>query len=198
MSDQITLKVAKRDERGKGPNRKLRESGLVPGVYYSKGANVSVKMPLLPLEKVFRQVGTSHLMTLEIEGEKPVPVIIKELIRHPYKNRIDHVDFFGVDMDKPVRVHVGIETTGKPVGIDQGGLLTVFRETIEVECLPSDIPAIITLDVAGLNVNDHISIADIVMPKGVTALFDEHFAVVGVVAKSTGEGEEGAEGAAAE
>lgn len=194
MSDQITLKVAKRDERGKGPNRQLRAAGMVPGVYYSKEANIAVKMPLLPLEKAFRQVGTSHLMTLEIEGEKPVPVIIKELIRHPYKNRIDHVDFYGVDMKKSVRIQVQIETTGKPVGLDQGGILTIFRDTLDIECMPSDIPEGIVLDVTELNVNDHINIEDIEMPKGVTALFDENFAVVGVVAKAAeDEGEEGEE-----
>lgn len=193
MSEQITLKVAKRDEKGKGPNRQLRMKGIVPGVFYSKESNIPVKMPLLPLEKVFRQVGTSHLVNLEIEGEKPQPVIIKQLVRHPWKNRIDHVDFYGVDMKKAVRISVNIETTGKPVGIEKGGLLTIYRDTIEIECLPSDIPEKITLDVSGLEVGDHINIQDIAMPKGVTALFDENFAVAGVDAKveEAAEGEEG-------
>ncbi|MBU1001034.1 MAG: 50S ribosomal protein L25 [Proteobacteria bacterium] len=180
MSEQITLKVVKREEKGKGPNRQLRMKGIVPGVFYSKESNIPVKMDLLPLEKVFRQVGTSHLMTLDINGEEPQPVIIKQLVRHPYKNRIDHVDFYGVDMKKTVRIQVQIQTTGKPVGIEKGGVLTIYRDSIDIECLPSDIPEIITLDVSLLEVNESINVQDIVMPKGVTALFDENYAVAGV------------------
>ncbi|BBD07448.1 50S ribosomal protein L25 [Desulfovibrio ferrophilus] len=195
MSEQVTLKVAKRDEKGKGPNRQLRAEGIVPGVFYSKESNIPVKMALLPLEKAFRKVGTSHLMTLEIEGEEPVPVIIKEMIRHPYKNRIDHVDFYGVNMKKTVRIQVKIVTTGKPEGIDKGGVLTIFRDSIEIECLPSDIPQEISLDVTALDVNDHINIEDIEMPKGATAIFDENFAVVGVAAKAEEASEDGEEAA---
>lgn len=191
MSNAITLKVSKREERGKGENRRLRAKGIVPGVFYDKGENIAVKATHLPLEKAYAQVGTSQLLNLDIEGDTR-PVIIKELIKHPYKNRIDHVDFYGVDMAKTVRVQVPVVTVGKPKGIDMGGVLTVFRDHLEIECLPADIPESIVVDVAALDVNENIAVDELATPEGVTVLFDEHFAVVGLVAKTTGE-EEGAE-----
>ncbi|WP_461211070.1 50S ribosomal protein L25 [Desulfocurvus sp. DL9XJH121] len=193
MSETITLKVAKREERGKGENHRLRAAGFVPGIFYDKSENIAVKSAHLPLEKAYAKVGTSQLLTLDIDGDAR-PVIIKELVKHPYKNRIDHVDFYGVDMAKTVRVQVPVETTGKPKGLDFGGVLTIFRDHLEVECLPADIPSSLTIDVSGLDLNENVAVDEVPTPDGVTVLFDEHFAVVGLVAKAeeAGEGEEGA------
>ena len=194
MSNAITLKVEKRDERGKGENRRLRSNGFVPGIFYDKGDNIAVKCLHLPLEKAYAQVGTSQLLNLDIAGDTR-PVIIKELVKHPYKNRIDHVDFYGVDMSKTVHVQVPVVTTGKPKGIDLGGLLTIFRDHLDIECLPSDIPESIVIDVANLDVGENIAIDELSLPEGVTVHFDEHFAVVGVIAKTEGsdDDEEGEE-----
>ncbi len=197
MSDQITLNVQKREATGKGAMRKLREAGLVPGVYYAKDQNVMIQVEPLPLNKAYAKAGNSQLVYLQIEGGETHPALIKELIRHPYKTQITHVDFFGVNLKKAVRVRVPVETTGKAKGEVLGGKLTVYRDGIDVECLPTDIPDKIVLDVSGLALGDNIHIQDIPMPEGVQALFDENFAVLGLVAPSSaeeGEGEEGAGG----
>lgn len=193
MSNAITLKVEKREEFGKGENRRLRAAGFVPGVFYDKNENVAVKCAHLPLEKAYAQVSTSQLLTLEIEG-KARPVIIKELLMHPYKNRIDHVDFYGVDMTQTVHVQVPVVTTGTAKGIITGGVLTIFRDHLDVECLPADIPESIEVDVTELDAGENIAIDELTLPKGVTVHFDEHFAVVGVVVPTeTEEEEEGEE-----
>lgn len=194
MSNQITLKVKKRDVTGKGAMRKLRATGLVPGVYYAKGENVMIQVEPLPLNKAFAKAGTSQLVYLEIEGGDTHPALIKELIRHPYKAQITHVDFFGVNLKKAVRVRVPVETTGKAKGEQFGGKLSIYRDGIEVECLPTDIPDKIVLDITELEVGDSIHIEDIAMPSGVAALFDENFAVLGLVVPTSTEEAEGEEG----
>lgn len=190
MSDQITLTVQKREVTGKGAMRELHRKGLVPGVYYAKGENVLIQVEPLPLNKAYAKAGSSQLVYLHIEGGETRPALIKELVRHPFKTEITHVDFFGVDLKKAVRVRVPIETVGKPKGAVMGGKLAEFRDGLDVECLPTDIPDKITLDVSDLDVGDSIHIADIAMPQGVQALYDENFAVVGLVAP-TAEAEEG-------
>lgn len=192
MSDQITLNVKKREATGKGAMRKLRAEGLVPGVYYAKGQNVMIQVEPLPLNKAFAKAGTSQLVYLQIEGGDTHPALIKELIRHPYKAQITHVDFFGVNLKKAVRVRVPVETVGKAKGETLGGKLVVYRDGIEVECLPTDIPDKIVLDISGLDMGDNIHIEDVKIPGEVQVLYDENFAVLGLVAPTSAD-EEGGE-----
>lgn len=199
MAEKIKLSVAKREVTGKGAMRKLRAQEKVPGVFYAKGENIMIQVDPLPLDRAYAKAGTSQLVYLTIEGEKTHPVLIRELIRHPYKNFITHVDFYGVDLTHSLRVRVPIETTGTAKGEKEGGVLAIYRDGLDVECLPTDIPDNILLDVSDLDVNDSINIEDIPMPEGVTALYEENFAVLGVVVPSaveepTDEEEEDLEG----
>lgn len=198
MSEVITLKATKREETGKGANRRLRAKNLVPGVFYSKGENIAVALESLPLEKAFAQVSTSQLLNLDIEGETR-PVIIREFRRHPYKTMLEHVDFYGVDMDKPVRVRVRVNTVGESEAVKMGAKLLQFRDAIDIECLPANIPADINIDVNDLKLNENLIISEVPMPEGVKAVYDDNFAVVGVTLKnaSDDEEEEGAEEEAA-
>jgi len=192
MSDQLILNVQKREATGKGAMRKMRVAGLVPGVYYTKSDNIMIQMEPLPLNKAYAKAGNSQLVYLNIEGEATHPALIKELVRHPYKRQITHVDFFGVDLKKAVHVRVPIETKGTPMGAVNGGKLAMYRDGLDVECLPTDIPDTIVLDISALNIGDSIHIADIELPAGVVSPFDENFAVLGLVAPTT-ESEEGEE-----
>ncbi len=186
MSNENQLSVEKRVKVGKGPVRDVRAEGFVPGIYYnSKGENIPVKVREVPLTKIYEKVASSHVFTLKIESEGKVeekPVFIWQISRHPYKKQITHVDFYGVDLNKPIRVMVPVNVTGKAPGLVFGGVLQVFRDKIELECLPLEIPAAVTVDVSNLNINDTVHIANVALPQGVKAIFGEdNFAVVGVV-----------------
>jgi large subunit ribosomal protein L25 len=186
MSQQISLQVQIRKGTGKGPNRRLRAEGLVPGVYYDgKGGNIPVQVSRVPLEKVFARAKTNMVFDLEItdseSGEKK-PVLVKDVLYHPLKSRIDHIDFYGVDLAQELKIQVPVEVVGKPKGLIDGGVLNVFRDTIEVSCLPTAIPETITIDVSDLGINQNINVKDVVMPEGVKAVYDENYAVVGVSA----------------
>ena len=201
MSELMKLKVEGRTEAGKGPNRRLRKTGMVPGVYYdSKGHNIPIKVDFVALSKVVDAVGYAKVFELEIDRDgksDTMPCLIKDIHHHPLKPLYNHVDFFGVDLHKKVTVSIPVHVEGKAVGVvTRGGELSIFRETVEVECYPKDIPDCLVLDVTDLDLGHSILIADVDFGEGVSAVYEDNYAVVGVVAPHAVEEEETEEEAA--
>jgi large subunit ribosomal protein L25 len=195
MSQTQSLAVKTRAGLGKGACRKLRADDLVPGVYYdSKGANIPVMVEHLPLQKLYAKTSSSHVFDLLIEadgGQETKPALVWKVVHHPTKPRITHVDFYGVDLTKEIEVHVPVEVVGKSKGQVKGGLLEIYRETIEIICLPLAIPDKIVIDIAAIDINENILIKDVVLPAGVKAVYDKNYAVLGIVtavAETAGEG----------
>jgi len=186
MKEKVSLAVSLRVAKGKGPNRRLRTGTLVPGVYYDAGgANIIVQAEDLPLARAYHKVGTAHILDLVIDMDgksETKPVLIRNIQRHPIKSKIIHVDFYGVDLTKEIRVQVPVVITGKAKGLVMGGLVEVFRDTVEVACLPLEIPDNISIDVTELGIGDNIAVDELVVPQGVRVIFEDHYAVVGVVA----------------
>ena len=91
------------------------------------------------------------------------------------------MDFYGVDLTKEISVHIPVVVEGKAAGEVLGGVLEVYRDTLEVTCLPLAIPDKVVIDVTALEINQHVKVADITLPSGVKAVYEENFAVVGVV-----------------
>lgn len=201
MDTNISLPVAKRTTSGKGENRRMREQGLVPAVFYNaKGENQMIAVEAKKLGKTYEKVGSTQVFDLEIEGDGKAKALIWQLHRHPYRNEVLHVDFYGVDMDKPLRIEVPVKTTGVAFGIKtQGGRLENYRDVLEVEALPGDIPKTITLDITELRAGESIHVADIELPENVKISYDENFAVLGIASKGAkAVSEEDEEGAAAD
>lgn len=200
MEIEKTLKVKKREGRGKGPAGRLRHEDVVPGVYYTaSGENILVQAPALPLEKLYESVGHTGVFNLEIEsgsGSETHPVLIWQIQRHPYKKEFLHIDYYGVDLDREVKVDVPVEYVGTARGVKQGGVLETYRESVRLGSKPLNMPQKITIDVSNMNIGDTITIADLKLPQDVRAIFDHDYAVVSVVTKSkeeeTGEAAESA------
>ena len=199
MSIEKTLQVSKRTESGKGPSGRLRAAGFVPGIYYTaQGENIPVQAPVLPLEKMVQAVGHTTVFNLEIDdnGTKTVhPVLIWNIQCHPYKKRYLHVDYYGVDLEKEVKVDVPLEFVGTSKGVKLGGVLETYRETVRLSSKPLDMPSKIVVDVTDLDINDSINIEDLKLPENVSAVFDQSFAIVSVLLPSSDEAAP-AEGAA--
>ena len=197
MADLKVLNAQKRDTSGMGFNRRLRQEGVIPGFFYTgQGGNISVQMPAAPLNKLFGEVGRTTVFNLEIaEGGKTSlhPVLIWDVQRHPVKNRITHVDFYGVDLDKPVKITVPIEFTGVARGTKVGGVLETYREQVQLVAKPLDMPAKIVLDITSLDLGKTIQVADLELPEGVKAAYDVNYAIVSVLMPGSGAAE-GAEG----
>ena len=105
-----------------------------------------------------------------------------------------------MDLTKEIRVHIPVEVVGKAVGMVKGGALEVYRETLEVSCLPLAIPDKVVVDITPLDLNQHIKVADITLPESVKAVYEDNFAILGVLLPSAEEEapEEGAAEAPAE
>lgn len=203
MSIEKTLNVQKREAHGKGPTGRLRAKDLVPGIFYTaSGENIMVQAPTLPLEKLYESVGHTTVFNLEIDdnGTKEVhPVLIWQVQRHPYKKYFLHIDYYGVDLDKEVKVDVPLEFVGVAKGTKLGGILETYRENVRLASKPMDMPQKVVVDVSDMNIGDTISVADLKLPENVSAVHDRNFAIVSVLAKSKDDvAEEGEEAAAAE
>lgn len=199
MAIDKTLAVQKREGKGKGPSGRLRQQALVPGVYYTAdGRNILVQAPALPLEKMYEAVGHTTVFNLEIdspEGKEVHPVLIWQVQRHPYKKQFLHIDYYGVDLNKNVKVEVPLEFVGTPKGVKLGGLLETYRENVRLASKPLDMPQKIVVDVTNLNIGDMINVEDLKLPENVHAVYDHNYAIAGVISK-TQDADEGEEGAA--
>jgi large subunit ribosomal protein L25 len=120
------------------------------------------------------ETGRNTIFTLALAGQdRSRAVMIKDLQRHPVTERLVHVDFVRVDLDKSVRVKVPIRLIGIAEGVKtEGGLLEFVHRSVEVECLPSDIPEHVDLDVTGLHLNQNLSVGQIPVPGNVKVLDD--------------------------
>lgn len=194
MEIEKTLKVQKRTEHGKGSAGRLRAKDMIPGVFYTKkGDNIMVEAPALPLQKIYESVGHTAVFNLEIESGKDSeihPVLIWQIQRHPYKNQFLHIDYYGVDLDSEVKVDVPIEYTGVARGVKLGGVLETYRESVRLASKPLEMPQKVTIDVSNMNIGDTITVADLVLPPNVHAVFDKNYAIVSVLAKSKDSGEQ--------
>ena len=149
---EIVVSAEKRTEKGKNVNRRLRVAGRIPGVVYGgKGEPMTVSVSPKEIGAVLRSAsGENTLFDLDLGGSRR-KVILKEYQVEPIKGRLLHADFYEVALDKTLEVKVHVEITGTPVGVKvQGGILDFVTREIEIECLPTDIPDKIVLDVSGL------------------------------------------------
>ncbi|WP_147820509.1 50S ribosomal protein L25 [Salidesulfovibrio onnuriiensis] len=192
MADLLKLSVAERKQTGKGPNRRLRATGMVPGVYYDqKGVNIPVKVESLALQKAWKKVSNTQVIDLEIDRDgkaETVKAMIWRLKYDPIKPLPIHADFFGVDVEKPLKVLVPIVLEGRSPGVKLGGVLQQYRDAVEVVAKPLDIPGHITLDLSAINMGDKISVADLELPEGVEIHYDENFSILACIEKGKAAG----------
>jgi large subunit ribosomal protein L25 len=191
-----------RTEVGKGASRRLRRfDDKIPAIIYGGGKDPqSLSLIRKDLEKALEnEAFYSHVLSVNI-GNQTEKAILKDLQRHPAKNRVTHVDFLRVRDDVALRVHVPIhflnETSCHGVKM-QGGIIQHQATDIEVQCLPKDIPSFIEVDMLNVHTGQIVHLSDVVLPPGVTsvalALGEDHdLAIASVIAPRGGDDAEGA------
>jgi large subunit ribosomal protein L25 len=180
----IELAVEKRSTTGKGEARRSRFAGKIPAVVYGAGKpNVPISVDRKALSDLFREgAGENAIFLLKLAGsDQSRHAMIREMQRDPVSRKPLHIDFVRVLMDVKIKVEVPIEVVGiaKGVKTDQGILDLVTRE-IEIECLPTDIPAHIPVDVSELAIGDAIRVSDLKPVAGVTIVDNPEKVVVHV------------------
>lgn len=156
---KYNLKVEKREATGKGVARKLRASGLVPGVVYGK--NIEAKPIIIDPQDLLNKLSGNAIFDLDITGVGKDTVMVKEVQKDPITGVIKHIDFLHISMDEKITVSVSIVLLGDAPGIKEGGVLQQMLREIEVECLPLDIPENIEVDISGLEIGNSVSVSEI-------------------------------------
>ena len=164
MSDQVSLNVDVRTESGKKFAKRLRYRGQLPAVVYGENAkSVACSVDYRTLSDLLKAHGRNAIISLSA-GDGSQSTIIKDIQYHPVRGEILHVDFHRIDLTRKIVVDVPVQATGSAVGVRIGeGILEQMLHEIEVECLPTDIPDHIAVDVSALEIGDSLHVSDIVL-----------------------------------
>lgn len=191
MAKQVKLTAERRTETGRAAVRKLKARGIVPAIIY--GAKDKAE----PLQISRRDIsamlshaaGENILVELEIAGDSANRMALVQEVQHaPLGGEVLHVDFHAVSMDEMIDADVPLEATGTANGVKNfSGLLEQSLRSLSIECLPRDLPDVITVDVSALNIGDAIHVRDIKLPEGVTTKIQPDLTAFSVMAPTVEE-----------
>jgi len=159
-------------EIGKHFSRGHRIAHKIPAVVYGSADNKNVLVDENTIVKYNTRAYENALFNLKSSDAKlnGVVVLLKDMQIHPVTRRPIHADLFALDLKKPVRVSIEIRYEGKPIGLAEGGLLNVVNRTIDIECLPTEIPEGLSLDISDLGVGDSKHVSDLKLPTTIKLL----------------------------
>jgi large subunit ribosomal protein L25 len=156
-----------RASRGKNEARRMRVSGLIPGVVYGAFKEpVSIAVNPKFISQILRSsTGHNTIFNLEVTGVETTPVMVVDEQYDPVKSNLLHVDLKRIDLEKRIKVAVPVRVTGEAKGIKlQGGQMEIITRSIEIDVLPNDIPQSFIVDVTNLMVGQSIRANEIVLP----------------------------------
>lgn len=165
----MKFNVQKREVVGKGVKH-LRKDGLVPATIYGpKYESINIQFNSKEFKNLINEVGYSKFVQIEIEGNKAVRALIKDVDIHPIKDYYQSVSFYAVDEDSKLYVDVPIILQGESPAVSKKlGFLVNPIENITVHCLPKDLPEEFSIDLSTLeNVGDTITVGDVTLPDNV-------------------------------
>ena len=186
-----SIQITAQPREGLGSRRvkRLRDQGLIPGVVY--GHKEAVVPVTLPKKELTTHIDRgAHVFDLSLDG-KSEKVLVKDVQYDHLGLEILHIDFARVSLDERVEVTVPLELKGEPKGAAEGGVLQQIVAELEIECVVTDIPDVITHNVADMAIDDVLHIKDLKLPPGAKAMQDADLIVAMVKVIE----EEGAAGA---
>ncbi len=171
-----------REDKGKGAARRLRAKGLVPAVVYGHGADpvhLTVDAREL-LHLLHTDAGTNVLVDLHVDSEQLL-AIPREIQRDHIKGQFIHIDFLRVARDEKITVEVPVHLTGESHGVKEGGVVEHHLWTLQVECLPQNVPSSIEADISDLGINESLKVEALPAGDKFTILTSPEEVVVSVV-----------------
>jgi large subunit ribosomal protein L25 len=201
--EMVEITIERRQGQGKGTARKLRRAGTIPGVLYGpQRTTVSIGVSAEEFDRKLAHLEGSHLIRLLNDGGKDAElhdkaVLLREVQRHPVTGDVLHADFLEIDLTERLTVSVPLRFVGKAAGVVEGGILQPILREIEVECLPTEIPEFIEVDVSALTIHQAVHLSELKLPEGVTAMGDGAQPVVSVLPPTVEEAKPAAEAAEA-
>jgi large subunit ribosomal protein L25 len=167
--EKVKLTATPREVTGKQVGA-LRRQGLIPAVVYGQGQkNQNLTVVKGEFEKILREVGTSSIILLSIEGDGQKNVLVHEIGHNPLTGDSDHIDFYEISMKEKITTTIPLHFVGDSSAvIELGGTLVTNKDEIEVECLPGDLPPGIEVDITPLvDFEAEIRVSDLKIPEGV-------------------------------
>jgi large subunit ribosomal protein L25 len=172
-TETAALAVARREPEGSRAARRLRRSGLIPGIVYGGGQE---PIPFEVNDRTLRHVlaGAGAVVDLSVDGDTATPVVLKELTRHPVDGHTVHVDLLRVRLDQAIQATVPLDLLGEESspGVKEGGILEHVTRELNIEALPNDIPDRIEHDVSGMVIGDTLTLEGLAATAAVTFLDD--------------------------
>ena len=200
MSKTTTLKAAPRLRSGSGKLKQMRREGWLPSVVYGRGVtNENLKIDAKTFSELLAHSSSdSILINLDVEGEGVRSVFLKTIQHDPLTGHALHVDFLAVNDKTEITANIPIHLTGESKGVKKGGILEQYHHTIEIVCLPGDLPDEFLRDVSKLDQGDSLHIGDLEFPKGVKATHGSEIVIahIGKPASLVSEQASGAEAVA--
>lgn len=179
MAHYEKLEILDREIIGSQMAKTLRKEGKIPAnFYYSGEKNVNLALE----KKAFRKAvhSGSHIFEIELGG-KTQYVMIKEVQYHPVTDEIIHIDLMRVRRDEKMTISVPIVLEGTAIGVKEGGIMTQNLNILEINCLPSEVPDQITVDVSDFELNHVMNVSEIEVPENIEIVTAGDMDVLAVV-----------------
>jgi large subunit ribosomal protein L25 len=185
--EQVVMNIKVREKTGKGVCRRIRNAGDVPAVVYGKGMD---SVPAVVNHKelaaaIAGEGGRNRIISLQ--GDKALEgtlVIVSDLFQDCLKGTLLHVDLHKISLSEKVKVPVAVNIVGNAIGVKEGGLLDFVMHTVEIECLPNQIPEHLDVDVTQLKIGESFHVSSLNIPAGVKVLADPNSTIVSVLGKA--------------
>lgn len=179
--EQIELSAATRDILGKKV-RFLRRQGLTPANLYGHDVkSTALQVDTIQLKHTLAKAGKSSLVALKVDSAKrPKMVIIRDIQREPLTGGLLHVDLFQIKMEERIKIEVSLLFVGEAPAIrDRGGILVQNMNSVEVECLPANMPHNIEVDLSVLQeIDQAVHVKDLSVDEDVTILTDPEQSII--------------------
>jgi large subunit ribosomal protein L25 len=175
MSTKVELAAVKRGETGKGAARRIRSAGRVPAVVYGKDLDA---MPLTvdghEALRLFQSISTENtIVSLAVEGEEEMDILVREIQSHPFRTELIHMDFYQIQKGVAIEVDIPVLLMGTSEGVRTGGgIMDQVVHEIRVKCIPSLIPTSFEIEVTALEVGDSLHVSDIMIDEDVELITD--------------------------
>ncbi|MDR2864238.1 MAG: 50S ribosomal protein L25 [Spirochaetaceae bacterium] len=162
----VVFKARERTDFGSSASRRLRKRGRVPAVIYGHGGTMNIDLDTREFSGGIKGATESTIVKVDLNGINH-EAFVKATQRNIRDGEILHVDFYEIETDKVLRARVPLHIFGSPVGVRDGGVLETSLHSIELECLPKDLPPRIDVDISGLKVNQTIHVSNLALGEGI-------------------------------
>lgn len=167
------LNVEMRTGIGKNVNHRLRRDGFIPAVLYSHGQSESIKIAQKEFFQLFRgKVSESIIFNVNIKDakEEEIQAFVKDYQVDPVNDMVMHLDLYRISKDEKIQTRIPVELLGTAIGVKRGAVLEIYARDIEIECLPSDLPEKVSVDISELSEGDSVHAKDIKLGDAVTLM----------------------------